>query len=276
MANKRNYKIGTKNKKRKRKRRINKKKLLLLIIVVVFFIVGIFKLTQSAISGIKNISSSKKQTSVVESSNNKKESSNAQVNKDKVNQNINKKYTILIDPGHGGNDKGTIANDKVTFEKDITLKIGTLVAQKLTKQNDIQVIVSRNEDKYVSLADRAKLANEQGVDLLVSIHLNGQIGGTDAFGIETYYTKEKNDGSYELAKQIQETVSSYVDIRDRGVKPERFQVLLQSKMPAVLVECGFLSNNEEVKNLKNSSYQENLAEGISQGILTYLDTKSKN
>ena len=55
--------------------------------------------------------------------------------------------------------KELIAKDKTTFEKDITLKIGTLVAQKLTKQNDVQVIVSRNEDKYVSLADRAKLAN---------------------------------------------------------------------------------------------------------------------
>lgn len=265
MANKKNYKRSIQNKKRKR--RINKKKLGLLFIVVILFIIGTFKLTQSAISGIKNTSNNKKQTSVVESSNNKTES---------LNTKANKKYTILIDPGHGGNDKGTIANDKTTFEKDITLKIGTLVAQKLTKQNDVQVIVSRNEDKYVSLADRAKLANEQDVDILVSIHLNGQTGGTDAFGIETYYTKEKNDGSYELAKQIQETITSYVDVRDRGVKPDRFQVLLQSKMPAVLVECGFLTNNEEVKKLKNESYQENLAEGISQGILTYLDTNLKN
>ena len=186
-----------------------------------------------------------------------------------------KKYTILIDPGHGGNDKGTIANDKITCEKDITLKVGALVAQKLTKQKDVQVIISRNEDKYVSLADRAKLANEQGVDALVSIHLNGQTGGTDAFGLETYYTKEKNDGSYELAKQIQETITSYIDVRDRGVKPERFQVLLQSKMPAVLIECGFLSNDEEAKKLKDEAYQESLAEGIAQGILTYLDTNSK-
>ena len=272
MTNKKKYKRGIQSKKKniKRRRRINKKKLSFLCILVILFVFGIFKLTQSAMSGIKNMSNSKTQVSVVQSSNNKSETTNKQ-----ENQNINKKYTIFIDPGHGGNDKGTIANYKITFEKDITLKIGTLVAQKLTKQNDVQVIVSRNEDKYVSLADRVKLANEQGVDMFVSIHLNGQIGGTDAFGIETYYTKGKNDGSYELAKQIQETVTSYVDVRDRGVKPERFQVLLQSKMPAVLVECGFLTNNEEVKKLKDESYQDNLAEGISQGILTYLDTNHK-
>lgn len=266
MANRRNNRKSRRNKKR----RINKKKLTLLFIVVILFIAGAFKLTQGAISTIKNTSNNKKQTSVVESSNNEYENLPTEVDK-----NINKKYTILIDPGHGGNDKGTIANDKITCEKDITLKVGALVAQKLTKQKDVQVIISRNEDKYVSLADRAKLANEQGVDALVSIHLNGQTGGTDAFGLETYYTKEKNDGSYELAKQIQETITSYIDVRDRGVKPERFQVLLQSKMPAVLIECGFLSNDEEAKKLKYEAYQESLAEGIAQGILTYLDTNSK-
>ena len=262
MANRRNNRRGRRNKKR----RINKNKLALLFIVVILFIAGAFKLTQSAISTIKNTSNNKKQTSVVESSDNEYET---------LPTEVDKKYTILIDPGHGGNDKGTIANDKITFEKDITLKVGALVAQKLTKQKDVQVIISRNEDKYVSLADRAKLANEQGVDALVSIHLNGQTGGTDAFGLETYYTKEKNDGSYELAKQIQETITSYIDVRDRGVKPERFQVLLQSKMPAVLIECGFLSNDEEAKKLKDEAYQESLAEGIAQGILTYLDTNSK-
>ena len=266
MANRRNNRKSRRNKKR----RINKNKLALLFIVVILFIAGAFKLTQGAISLIKNTSNNKKQTSVVESSNNEYENLPTEVDK-----NINKKYTILIDPGHGGNDKGTIANDKITCEKDITLKVGALVAQKLTKQKDVQVIISRNEDKYVSLADRAKLANEQGVDALVSIHLNGQTGGTDAFGLETYYTKEKNDGSYELAKQIQETITSYIDVRDRGVKPERFQVLLQSKMPAVLIECGFLSNDEEAKKLKDEAYQESLAEGIAQGILTYLDTNSK-
>lgn len=266
MANRRNNRRGRRNKKR----RINKNKLALLFIVVILFIAGAFKLTQSAISTIKNTSNNKKQTSVVESSDNEYETLPTEVDK-----NINKKYTILIDPGHGGNDKGTIANDKITFEKDITLKVGALVAQKLTKQKDVQVIISRNEDKYVSLSDRAKLANEQGVDSLVSIHLNGQTGGTDAFGLETYYTKEKNDGSYELAKQIQETITSYIDVRDRGVKSERFQVLLQSKMPAVLIECGFLTNDEEAKKLKDEAYQESLAEGIAQGILTYLDTNSK-
>ena len=265
MASKRN----NRKKRRNKKRKINKIKLLLLFIAVILFIVGSFKLTQSAILAIQNIRINKEKTPVEVNVNDEYE-----VLQTEVDKNINKKYTIMIDPGHGGYDKGTIANDKVTFEKDITLQIGALVAQKLTKQKDVQAIISRNEDKYISLADRAKLANEQNVDLFVSIHLNGQTGGSDATGLETYYTKGKDDDSHELAKQIQETTTSYVDVRDRGVKTDKFQVLIQTEMPSVLVECGFLTNTDEAKKLKDKSYQENLAEGIAQGILTYLDTSS--
>ena len=271
MANKRNHRISRRNKKRK----LNRKRLALLVILVILFIVGAFKLTQGAISVIQNKSNNKKQTSIVKSSNIETSNNETETINTQVDKNIKKKYTILIDPGHGGKDKGTIANDKTTFEKDITLKIGTLVAQKLTKQKDVQAIVSRNEDIFIDLADRAKFANEQGVDMFVSIHLNWQTGWTDAVGLETYYSKEKNDISGDLAKQIQETITSYVDVRDRGVKAERFQVLLQSKMPAVLIECGFLTNDEEAKKLKDEAYQDSLAEGIAQGILTYLDTNSK-
>ena len=252
----------------KKKRRINKKRLSILIIVVALFVFGVFKLTKEAISIVQNISSTKKETSTVVSPQTEDETLPTE-----VDTNIKKKYTILIDPGHGGYDKGSIAQDKTTFEKDITLQIGTLVAKNLTKQNDIQAIISRNEDKAISLSDRAKLANEQNVDLFVSIHLNSQFGGNDATGIETYYTKGKEDGSDKLAKQIQETVTSYIEIRDRGAKAAKFQVLQETKMPAVLIECGFLSNKEEAKKLQDRGYQEKLAEGIAQGIFTYLDEK---
>ena len=252
-----------------RKRKINKKRLSLLIIVVVLFAFWIYKLTQGAISLVQNITHNKENTTTVVSPQAEYETLPTEVDK-----NIKKKYTILIDPGHGGNDKGTIAQDKKTFEKDLTLEIGALVAKKLTKQDDIQVIISRNEDKYISLEDRAKLTNEQNVDLFVSIHLNGQVGGTDATGIETYYVAGRDDGSEQLAENIQNTVTSYINIRNRGAKTANFQVLRQSKMASVLIECGFLSNNQEAKKLQNKEYQEDLAEGIAQGILSYLDQKS--
>ena len=272
----------------KKKRRIKKKRLAILLIVVALFIFGVFKLTKGAISIVQNISSTRKETHTIVSPQTEEKTHLAETQQTKDEQkenealptqsdtNIKKKYTVYIDAGHGGNDKGTIAQDETTFEKDITLKIATLIAKKLSKQDDVEAVLSRTTDVKVSLAERARDANKINVDLFVSIHLNGQTGGNDAVGLETYYTKLRDDGSDKLAKSIQETVTSYVEVRDRGVKTAKFQVLQESKMPGVLIECGFLSNKEEAKKLSNTEYQEKLADGIAQGIFTYLDEKESN
>ena len=284
MATRKNRRIV----KLKKKRRIKKKRLAILLIVVALFIFGVFKLTKGAISIVQNISSTKKETPTAVSPQTEEKTPLAETQQTKDEQkenealptqsdtNIKKKYTVYIDAGHGGNDKGTIAQDETTFEKDITLKIATLIAKKLSKQDDVEAVLSRTTDVKVSLAERARDANKKNVDLFVSIHLNGQTGGNDASGLETYYTKLKDDGSDKLAKSIQETVTSYVEVRDRGVKTAKFQVLQESKMPGVLIECGFLSNKEEAKKLRSAEYQEKLAEGIAQGIFTYLDEKESN
>lgn len=272
----------------KKKRRIKKKRLAILLIVVALFIFGVFKLTKGAISIVQNVISTNKEISTVvspqeeektpleENQQTKDEQKESETLPTESNTNIKKKYTVYIDAGHGGNDKGTIAQDETTFEKDITLKIATLIAKKLSKQDDVEAVLSRTTDVKVSLAERARDANKKNVDLFVSIHLNGQTGGNDAVGLETYYTKLRDDGSDKLAQSIQETVTSYVEVRDRGVKTAKFQVLQETKMPSVLIECGFLSNKEEAKKLRNSAYQEKLAEGIAQGIFTYLDEKESN
>ena len=146
-----------------------------------------------------------------------------------------------------------------------------MVASKLSKQNDIQVTLSRTDDKYIALGDRATKANNENVDLLVSIHLNAEYGGTSAYGLETYYKKGATDGSDKLADAVQKSIISYIDVRDRGIREDNFQVLRESSMPAILIECGFLTNAEESKKLIEPQYQENLTEGIAQGILSYLD-----
>ena len=284
MATRKNRRIV----KLKKKRRIKKKRLAILLIVVALFIFGVFKLTKGAISIVQNVISTNKEISTVvspqeeektpleENQQTKDEQKESETLPTESNTNIKKKYTVYIDAGHGGEDKGTIAQDKTTFEKDITLKIATLIAQNLSKQDDVEAVLSRTTDVKVSLAERARDANKKNVDLFVSIHLNGQTGGNDAVGLETYYTKLRDDGSDKLAKSIQETVTSYVEVRDRGVKTAKFQVLQESKMPGVLIECGFLSNKEEAKKLSNTEYQEKLAESIEQGIFTYLDEKESN
>ena len=188
-----------------------------------------------------------------------------------INKNLDSEFTILIDAGHGGNDKGAMTRDGKIYEKDLVLEMAKDIAMNLSTEDDMQVIVSRTDDTYLSLSDRSKLANEQEVDLFVSIHLNSQQGSTDASGIETYYTTDSKDGSKELAESVQKSMISYVEARDRGVKESRFQVLLECNMPSILVEAGFLSNPEEAKKIQNKEYQSQLAEGIAQGIISYLD-----
>lgn len=117
------------------------------------------------------------------------------------------------------------------------------------------------------------MANSQNADVLVSIHLNAQQGDNSAVGVESYYSPKSQNDSNVLAKKIQDTIVSYIDVRDRGVKQGNLEVLNRASMPAALIECGFLTNKEEEKKLLSDIYQNQLAEGIAQGILSYLDNK---
>lgn len=264
-----------KNLIKKRKKRINKKKLILLTSILFVFIFGIGKLTIGLSQNIKDKKNViKNQTLKNEQSAVKEE----QYNIENTNKEVEKKYIVYIDPGHGGSDPGNLGNpidksvDKI-HEKDVALDISKKVAKKLSEQNDIEIAISRTDDKYISLEERAKMANAQNADMLVSIHLNGEHGGNSASGLETYYRKGASDDSIKLANIIQNTIISYVDVRNRGVREGNLQVLNQSTMPAVLIECGFLTNPEEEKKLLSDSYQNQLADGIAQGILSYLDGK---
>lgn len=253
----------------KRKKRVRKSRLLVLLIIIGILVLATFKGVSGLVNLVKNISkdNSVKTEEVV---------SSKQFNlEEEVNKGLEKKYTVLIDPGHGGNDKGTQSTDGKIYEKDLTLVLAKMVANKLSKQNDIQVILSRTDDKYMSLSDRSNLANTENVDLLVSIHLNAETGGTSAYGLETYYRKGATDGSDKLADIVQKSIKSYIDVRDRGIRENNFQILRETSMPAILIECGFLTNLEEAKKLTNSEYQENLTEGIAQGILSFLDTNKR-
>ncbi len=257
-----------KNIKVVKRRRLNKKKLAFVIIVfilIVSILLGIiFKLF-----GLLSSKTEKKQVSNVASASENSEQFDLQ---DEKKSSIAKSYTVFIDPGHGGNDGGSsMPRRSDILEKDINLKIAKKVASFLLKQDDVQVILSRTDDKFISLNDRAEMANKQGADVFVSIHLNSFPNIKEASGVETYYTKDSTYKSEELALSIQETIVSYVPTRDRGIKTDEFTVLTNSKMPAVLIEAGFLSNEEEGKRLLDETYQSELAQGIAQGILTFLD-----
>jgi N-acetylmuramoyl-L-alanine amidase len=216
---------------------------------------------------------------------------------------------IVIDAGHGGEDPGALGR-RGTREKIVVMDVARQLKKKLEKQG-FEVVLARDSDRFVSLADRSKCGNGSKADLFVSIHANWSANRA-ACGLETYFLSEaKTDWeravaarensasqagdsdapvdagsdvgliladlaqnehlveSSELASRIQEKTVPCARIKDRGVRQANFYVLRNNFMPAVLVECGFLSNKSEEKLLRQTDHRERLAEGICRGITEF-------
>ena len=174
-------------------------------------------------------------------------------------------YKVFIDAGHGGTDPGALGYGY--RESDLNLQVAKKVESKL-KSKGIDVKMSRSSDIFYSLSERAEMANDYGADAFVSIHQNSA-EAKSANGIETYYNRKKEEDR-PLSNDIQKQVISQTGANNRGVKNAEFTVLVKSEMISALVECGFITNESEVKKLSDSSYQDKLATGIANGIEEYL------
>lgn len=174
---------------------------------------------------------------------------------------------VHIDAGHGGKDPGATGNG--LREKDITLSV-SLAVGKILQRHGVQVSYSRTKDVFLSLSDRAKQANNNKSDLFVSIHTNA-FTDTKVQGLETFsYPNSKNGAK--LAKNIQDSIlNAKLYNRNRGTKTANFAVLRQTKMPAALVELGFITNIQDAAMLK--SRQNEFANAVAKGILSYLGVK---
>lgn len=183
---------------------------------------------------------------------------------------------IVIDPGHGGMDGGAVADDG-TLEKDLNLIIAKDVAQ-ILKYNGFRVILTRETDtmlgsgetgkvKRADLNERLRIA-EGGDNILVSIHMN-KYPDSRPHGLQVYYSKN-NAHSHTLAEHIRQTAVSVMQPDNkREVKAAGSEIFILNKatVPAVLIECGFLSNTEELEKLKNEEYQRELASVIAVAIM---------
>jgi N-acetylmuramoyl-L-alanine amidase len=201
--------------------------------------------------------------------------------------------TIVIDPGHGGDDPGTKGNG--IYEREGTLPIALALAKELRARKFI-VVLTRDTDVTLSREARCRMGNEPGRLCFVSIHLNHSDSARTT-GIETYFAWPKRleilkeltaahpapDGSTIedqrgklLADAIQRSVLDTTQAVDREVKnnPE-LQVLNSIRVPSVLIECGFVSNKTETEKLTSVDYQNALAKGIANGIETYLTAASQ-
>jgi N-acetylmuramoyl-L-alanine amidase len=219
---------------------------------------------------------------------------------------------VVIDPGHGGHDTGAIGKQG-TREKDVTLAISQKLAEQL-REKGLEVILTRDDDRYLKLEARAELANEARGDLFISIHCNSA-ANRKLRGVETYTlnissdrysirlaarensssekgisdlqfiladlaTKANTGESSRLANQVQKSLVSqlsreYTGIKDLGHKEALFYVLLGVKMPAILVETSFLSHAEEETRLASEEYQDEVASAIAQGVEDFLGDRNR-
>ncbi len=172
---------------------------------------------------------------------------------------------VIIDPGHGGYDSGAIGIGGLR-EKDVILPISLDVAEILGKQG-IDVIMTRDNDNFISLEGRTDLANDLDADLFVSIHANSiNLSRPDVSGLETYYYQSGR----RLAELIHYSILNGVNIDDRGIRRARFYVLRHSIAPAVLVEVGFVTGADDASHLKDPNHRRQMAEAIARGIIEYI------
>lgn len=173
---------------------------------------------------------------------------------------------IVIDAGHGGKDPGTIGVNQ-SFEKDINLDISKKLYKKLGSMG-YKVILTRDRDEYVDNQKRVELANRKNAKLFVSIHCNALENDNSTRGIQVLYypnekSKEKNLDNESLAKTTLDRISKVTGAKNRGiVAREDLLVLNQTNMPAIIVECGFLSNEDEASLLITDEYQNKIVDGI--------------
>jgi N-acetylmuramoyl-L-alanine amidase len=217
---------------------------------------------------------------------------------------------VVIDPGHGGHDTGSIGRGGL-LEKDLVLDVALRLGKLIEEELGAEVVYTRSDDTFVALEDRTALANEKKADLFLSVHANS--GNRSAAGPETYYLnftaspadldvaarenassektihelqsliekialKEKVDESREFAADVQSALHVALgktrSLKDRGVRKAPFVVLIGAQMPSVLAEIAFLSNPREERLLRRADYRQKVAQGLYKGVAEYASSLS--
>lgn len=187
---------------------------------------------------------------------------------------------IAIDPGHGGSDAGASGPDNIR-EKDVTLAVA-LKVKALLEQVGAKVCMTRMDDRDVyapydsaddELGARVAIGNQNKADVFVDIHAN-YFGNPQVSGTGTYYYPGSLYGKL-LAQNIQNSVVNAAGLNNRGIFPANFYVLKYTVMPSILVEMGFLSNQDEEKRLNTPQLQQKLAQGIVDGLAGFFNQAAK-
>lgn len=179
-----------------------------------------------------------------------------------------KGLTLVIDPGHGGNDSGT-TGARGTHEKGITLRTAESLASKL-RSAGANVVMTRDSDVYVDLRKRVSIGHQLAADAFISVHYDA----TDSSSINGFTTYYMHGYQKELAKSVQRSLGEKINLRDRGAQHGNYLVLRENRQKAILIELGFLSNPSEERTLTTEKFREQATLGIYNGVVNYFDTQA--
>lgn len=184
---------------------------------------------------------------------------------------------IMIDAGHGYETAGKRTVDGMK-EYEFNRGVANEMKKLFTDYEHVTVLFSHSDQHDVPLVSRTTKANQEKVDLFISIHANAHGDGsswTSTAGIETFVYETKPKSAYELAKIVQRSLIAHTARIDRGVKLANFHVLKATKMTAILCECGFMTNKQEAHLLRTGEYRHICAKAIVEGIATYYQLEKK-
>lgn len=182
-----------------------------------------------------------------------------------------KQKLIVIDAGHGDEDPGSSISN--VDEKDLNLQIALKLKSALEEEG-YEVMMTRSDDTYLTLTERAEFANEVEADLFISIHQNSYIDDSTVSGIEVYYNEStKTESDEVLAQFIQTELVETTGARDRGIRAyDELVMTRKTEMPACLVELGYMTNKSELSLLQSDAYQYKLVTGMVNGINQFFES----
>jgi N-acetylmuramoyl-L-alanine amidase len=172
---------------------------------------------------------------------------------------------VVIDPGHGGKDPGTMIGS--ISEKHIDLQVARKIAALLAQQG-VSVVMTRQDDRFIELEERAEIANRRDTDLFVSIH-SDSAPDRSIDGFTLYVASDASREAYQAARTVSAAMSK-TGSDTRGIREAEYKVLMRTSCPAILIELGYLSNPVDARRLQDSTFQNRLAQAIAAGILNYL------
>jgi N-acetylmuramoyl-L-alanine amidase len=185
---------------------------------------------------------------------------------------------IGIDPGHGGSDPGALNPRLKIYEKDITLDIARRLAR-LLERDGVHISMTRRDDRRLEPSERIRFVSNGDADLFVSIHCDAIEGRPEWTGITTYH-HGGSPGSRELAAALQARLPIATGLPDRGIRSDMtrfasgFYVLRNARMPAVLIECGYVSHAATARNMSRPEFRQQVAQGIAAGLRKYWEERT--